>query len=447
LYRRTLAVVAMTTVLQTLPSVAATSPGVVTALVRSTVLTTGHTALGLTDERMVGVTWTAGQPAVRVRWHSAHGWSAWEAAEDDSRDSPEGTPGTAPVWRPKGADRVEVHTAGDAQGLRLVRVADGMVRRVHGAVAHAASGRAVLGAVHPRSDWGADEGLVRGSPSYAPRVDAVTVHHTANANGYSREDVPAVIRADYAYHVRTRGWADLGYNLLVDRFGGIWEGRRGGLGRAVVGAHAQGFNAGTLGVALIGDLTRTAATREAEKALARVVGYAATTWGFDPTGTVTLTSRGSPRYANGRRVTLPRVFGHQETSVTACPGSLQGDLPRLRQLAEVAMLPAPRVLGTTLTGVPLHAPSPATLDARLSTATRWRATITDPQGGTVVTTTGSSASPTLTWDGFASGLPALPGRYGWRLKVDDGFHPAVTRSGGFDVGLPLLRLNPPSARP
>ena len=72
-----------------------------------------------------------------------------------------------------------------------------------------------------------------------------------------------MIRADYAYHVRGRGWSDLGYNLLVDRFGRVWEGRHGGLGRATIGAHAQGFNTGTLGVSMLGDATRTRAQHRA----------------------------------------------------------------------------------------------------------------------------------------------------------------------------------------
>lgn len=446
LLRRTLVVALLATALQTVPSVAATGPGVVTPLVRSTVLPATGTVASLGREQLIGVTWTAGQPTVRVRWHSVAGWSAWQLADDDTGDSPGGTPGTAPVWRPPGAHRVEVRTTGPATGLRLVRVADGAAQRVRGAVAQAASGRAVLGPVHPRSDWGADESLVRRQPSYASRVNAVVVHHTANANGYRPADVPAIIRADYAYHVQSRGWADLGYNLLVDQYGGVWEGRRGGLGRATIGTHAQGFNTGTLGVALIGDLTRTRPTRAAEKALARVIGYAAASWQFSPTGTVRLTSKGSPRYASGRQVTLHRAFGHQETGQTACPGSLQGELPRLRRMAQVAMGPAPRVLSTRMSGVPLHAPHPAVLDAQLSHAARWRASLTDPRGTVVATATGSNATPRVSWDGLVSGLPARPGSYGWRVKVDDEVHPVGYRTGSFDVGLPLLRATPPSGR-
>ena len=68
------------------------------------------------------------------------------------------------------------------------------------------------------------------------------VHHTVNANDYTRDEVPGILRSIYAYHTQSRGWSDVGYNFLVDRFGRIWEGRYGGVDRPVVGAHTLGYN-------------------------------------------------------------------------------------------------------------------------------------------------------------------------------------------------------------
>jgi len=411
------------------------SAGPVDDLVSSTLISLGTTTTAVTHERLLGVTWRSGTATVRYRWHAAAGWTAWQQADDDTSD--EGIPGTEPLWRPTGADLAEVAVAGSARGLRLARVSDGHPH-LGLAMAHAQEARPVLGVVQTRADWGADEAWVRRAPSYAARVVAVTVHHTDNQNGYAPGDVPALIRADYAYHVKTRGWADLGYNLLVDSYGRVWEGRRGGLGRATIGSHAQGFNTGTLGVAMLGDMTQTHASEAAELALARVVGYAATTWHFDPRSLVRLTSKGSPRYPSGRVVTLHRVFGHGETGITDCPGSLQEDLPEIRDLGWVATQPAPRILAARLSGAPVHAPTPAVLDARLSSPAHWSATFSDTSGSVVARAAGTGDRPRLSWDGMHGALPALPGDVTWTLTATDGFHDAVHRTGTFAIGLPRL---------
>ena len=45
-----------------------------------------------------------------------------------------------------------------------------------------------------------------------------------------------------AYHVDMLHYCDIAYNFLVDRYGQIFEGRAGGIDRAVVAAHTGGFN-------------------------------------------------------------------------------------------------------------------------------------------------------------------------------------------------------------
>ena len=430
--RRFLVMALAVTGLTVLPAVSSAGP--VDAVVRSAVLSLGTTTAGLSSERLVGVTWRSGTATVRYRWHTTSGWSPWQTADQDTGDAGS-TPGTEPLWRPAKADLAQVTVTGDATGLRLARVSDGHARfglqQAHAAVAHG-----ILGTVQTRADWGADESWVRRSPSYASRVVAVTVHHTDNQNGYTPDEVPSLIRADYAYHVRTRGWSDLGYNLLVDQYGRVWEGRRGGLGRATIGSHAQGFNTGTLGVAMLGDMTKAHASDAADKALARVVAYAATTWHFDPRTTVRLTSKGSPRYSSGRTVTLHRVFGHGETGITDCPGSLQQDLPMIRELAWTAMSAPPRIVSAQLSGAPLHAPTPVVLNATLSRDVRWQLLFRDGTGTVVASTSGSKSRPHLSWDGTRAGVPALPGTYTWLLRADDGFHDPVVRQGSFEAGLP-----------
>ncbi len=73
------------------------------------------------------------------------------------------------------------------------------------------------------------------------------------------------------YHRNSNGWNDIGYNALVDKYGVLYEGRAGGLDRAVVGAQAQGFNSETAGIASIADHTTLEATPETLDAIARYV--------------------------------------------------------------------------------------------------------------------------------------------------------------------------------
>ena len=103
-----------------------------------------------------------------------------------------------------------------------------------------------------RAAWGADEAYRKGLPAYGV-VRCAFVHHTVNANTYTRAQAPALVRGIYYYHTQVNGWNDFGYNFLIDRFGTIYEGRYGGVTKAVRGAQVLvGFNSWSTGVALIG---------------------------------------------------------------------------------------------------------------------------------------------------------------------------------------------------
>jgi uncharacterized protein with LGFP repeats len=187
-----------------------------------------------------------------------------------------------------------------------------------------------------RAQWGADESIRCQEPTYDDGVGGVTVHHTAGRNDYSRSESAGIVRAIYAYHAETLGWCDVGYNALVDQYGQIFEGRYGGLDRAVQGAHAGGFNENTVGVALMGNYETEDPSNESINAIGKFIGWRTKLAGIDPEGTTTMYSEGTEftPYAYNEAVDLPVVFAHRDVGNTDCPGDAAYDLmDRIRGIA------------------------------------------------------------------------------------------------------------------
>ncbi|MFG2309602.1 peptidoglycan recognition protein [Streptomyces sp. NPDC048566] len=188
--------------------------------------------------------------------------------------------------------------------------------------------------IEPRSVW-LDPAAPRSQPPprYDDRVVAVFVHHTDSPNGYDCADVPRIIADFYAGQTGAKGWDDIGYNFLVDRCGTIYEGRAGGVDRPVTGAHAQGFNHRTAGIAAIGTFTAgTPVPRAMTEAIARLAAWKLGLSGIDPRAGVRLVSSNSlSRYAKGTTAVLPTVAGHDDGFMTSCPGAaLSARLPEIR---------------------------------------------------------------------------------------------------------------------
>src|SRR6185436_11332750 len=148
--------------------------------------------------------------------------------------------------------------------------------------ADAASAKPVI---YSRAAWGANESLRRGAPSYG-QVQLGFVHHTVSANNYTAAQVPAMIRGIYAYHVQSNGWNDIGYNFLIDRFGRTWEGRAGGMDKAVVGAQTLNYNSWSMGVSAIGNFDVARPTQAMTNAFKRVFAWKLALSGLPATGTV-----------------------------------------------------------------------------------------------------------------------------------------------------------------
>ena len=167
------------------------------------------------------------------------------------------------------------------------------------------------------------------------------------------------------YHVRGNGWNDIGYNYLVDRFGTVYEGRYGGIDKAVVGAHARGFNTGSAGIALLGTYSGQAPTKAAQGALTSLIAWRLDVAHVDPLSMQNVISSGSERWAAKVPVLLRAVSGHRDTGFTECPG---GTLySRLNQIAaDAAKLGGPKIFDPR---VEASAEGPVRFRARLSQAT------------------------------------------------------------------------------
>jgi hypothetical protein len=177
------------------------------------------------------------------------------------------------------------------------------------------------------------------------------VHHTDSANDYRPQDSAAIVLAICRYHRDVKGWHDIGYNFLVDRFGQVFEGRAGGIDQAVIGAHAEGYNAVSTGVANIGTFSGVAPTAAAMHATARLLAWKLSLHGVPVQGRVTVLSGGGPsnRYPAGAAVTLQRISSHRDLDSTDCPGNaLYRQLGEIRRSA-AQLAVAPPVPGAAVT--------------------------------------------------------------------------------------------------
>ena len=167
-----------------------------------------------------------------------------------------------------------------------------------------------------RTDWGCPDGEISVSnpnPTYTD-VTHLIVHHTATSN--DARDWAAEVRAIWSYHVQTRGWADIGYNFLVDPEGSIYVGRAGG--DNVQGAHFSCQNGGTQGISLLGNFTDVAPTRKALDRLEDLLAWLASREGLGPAAVT---------WHEGTQLNLDTISGHRDgnssttgCTVTACPG-------------------------------------------------------------------------------------------------------------------------------
>jgi hypothetical protein len=154
-----------------------------------------------------------------------------------------------------------------------------------------------------RSTWGA---RAPRSASGTTTVNFLVIHHEAGSN--TSTDWAARVRAVQNLHMDTNGWADVGYNYLVDPNGVAYEGRAGG--ENIIGAHLCGKNTNTMGVCMLGTFTSQLPTNNAQYTLKRIMAWKTVQRGLDPLGTGYHVDR-----------TIFKISGHQSSCATSCPGT------------------------------------------------------------------------------------------------------------------------------
>ncbi len=107
-------------------------------------------------------------------------------------------------------------------------------------------------AIWPRDAWAPGPPV---GPLAAEEVRFLLVHHTAASTQHRASDVPGILGAMYRFHTGEKGWPDIAYNFLVDREGGVWEGRAGSLAGPVAADATGGSQGFAQLVCFIGDFT------------------------------------------------------------------------------------------------------------------------------------------------------------------------------------------------
>ena len=286
-------------------------------------------------------------------------------------------------------------TRRDFLGLCTIGAAACVIPLISTGRAAAASADGVpIGGGHvilPRDEWGADLPPTGPMATETPEdVRFLLVHHSASPNNYPIERSIEYLRSFYRYHTSAqKGWPDIAYNFLIDKYGQIFEGRQGSIKAPVRGDATGGSQGYALLSCFVGDHSDAAPTTEAQSAMVALLAWLAGTYSIDPApGAMTeFVSRGSNFHPEGKLVTTPTITGHRTMSRTTCPGDQAFALVRDSFPARVRdaldLTPSTAVTGTTA--------EPAAA-VTTSTPTTIAPTTTPPT--TVPSTTQSPVQPT-----------------------------------------------------
>ena len=141
--------------------------------------------------------------------------------------------------------------------------------------------------------------ILKPIPLPTRRIELLIVHHTGVVVDQMHGDYVQDVDRVRQYHLKERGWSDIGYHYIVDPLGQVHPGRP--LERS--GAHAKGYNHNSIGICLLGNFELQ-----------------------EPTVLQTASLRGLITSFKAMYPDL-KILGHCEVGCTLCPGKyLQGVL-------------------------------------------------------------------------------------------------------------------------
>ncbi len=127
------------------------------------------------------------------------------------------------------------------------------------------------------------------------KFDRITVHHTGYRS-HSRTHRNAVIHSLSGIlkgHL-DREYGDIGYHILIDRMGRVWEGRS----LAYEGAHVLDQNERNIGIAFLGNFEKEKVPEKQAKTLEVLV----------------------KAFCDHYEIKNHRIYGHRDLSHSICPG-------------------------------------------------------------------------------------------------------------------------------
>lgn len=148
--------------------------------------------------------------------------------------------------------------------------------------------------------------------------DHIVIHHTGTPNTpvVSLSHAYALSRQIQRFHMRAKGWDDIGQQLTISRGGHVMEGRQYSLsavltGQHVVGAQTLHHNSHTFGIENEGDYTTARVPARLWSALVQTCSLLCAAYGLNP---------------------YQAIVGHRDFNDTFCPGdALYARLPALRR--------------------------------------------------------------------------------------------------------------------